>query len=457
MVHWESHHNIPMVENFLFSLALLRSRDGDNMHEGMELLERLLFFQNNTEVCCKGNFPVSLHEYPQCHSQLSAVRLLPILFWIARDFRRILEKGLVTRVTAAIDALVCHVRRVVEERTPASLTTAQLGTQLWALGSLLGRHEWNQAGAALLSDHPVLAEGSHWYCPRHLGDTIVAVQMLEASGYDAMPTAPFWQHVAASWSPRCRTYVGPPYLEYQRSLLPEVTLYDVYMSLMASQPLQALDAGPALLHGALLHPCTPLKVPTLPYTRTGVVGGASWRCTHTPTVHVAAMQKVSTEKNSFYKAYHPLRVLWPHADGQTSSFVCQVSDATVDACVDGAHIELTFRLSSVYDAERRDASKEICFYLNLEPRSHITVEHQPATVFRLGDTVNISCGTHAMTLTFDLVEGAGDFCGHISHGNRPSQVDLQGDRRYYAHDWQLAVRTIHRTAPCVVRARLNLK
>jgi hypothetical protein len=80
----DRHDTIPILENFFFALALLRTRIAENVLEGKALLEKLLAFQ------AEGNFPVYLHEYPHCRDKKMGRRIYPALYWILNDFHSVL-------------------------------------------------------------------------------------------------------------------------------------------------------------------------------------------------------------------------------------------------------------------------------------------------------------------------------------------------------------------------------
>ncbi len=71
---------------------------------------------------------------------------------------------------------------------------------------------------------------------------------------------------------------------------------------------------------------------------------------------------------------------------------------------------------------------------------------QPATTFRLKDPVKMG----PFTLTFTLLEGQGEFYGHISRGNRPAQI-----RTDASYDWQIGLRTVRRDSN--VKLRVNIQ
>lgn len=91
-----SEHTIPLFDNFCFALALFRSRTSENVLEGKVLLEKLLNFQ------VRNNFPVYLHQYPECKSSFLGSRVKYILEIILSEFhhvigaecKQILEKAL---------------------------------------------------------------------------------------------------------------------------------------------------------------------------------------------------------------------------------------------------------------------------------------------------------------------------------------------------------------------------
>src|ERR1700737_1946760 len=74
-------HAIPLLENFLFALALLRTKTAENMTEAKTMIDRLLWFQSPCEES-KGNFPIYLHDYPLCRDWWLGIHLLPVFFRI---------------------------------------------------------------------------------------------------------------------------------------------------------------------------------------------------------------------------------------------------------------------------------------------------------------------------------------------------------------------------------------
>ncbi|MBS0616434.1 MAG: hypothetical protein JSR58_07790 [Verrucomicrobia bacterium] len=86
---------------------------------------------------------------------------------------------------------------------------------------------------------------------------------------------------------------------------------------------------------------------------------------------------------------------------------------------------------SIYISEGAD---ETVLYIDAHPDHNITVDHQKATTFQLGDRLQVA----HFEVSFS-VEGEGKVFGHISRGNRPGQLSAT---KFDAYDWKIALRTI---------------
>lgn len=98
---------------------------------------------------------------------------------------------------------------------------------------------------------------------------------------------------------------------------------------------------------------------------------------------------------------------------------------------------------------------ELSLYLNRSPAHTLRVAGAKATTFTLDDPLTLTTGSQTLTLTFELLEGSGTFCGHIFHGNRPNQIALKGAHRFATFDWQIALRTIQRTPTTTLRLQIT--
>jgi len=95
----DRHDAIPILENFCFALALLRSKQAEMISEGKLLLEKILAFRTRV------SFPLYLHEYPFCQGEWLGKKIYPVLHWILHDFGAILGDSLREKVQVALREL----------------------------------------------------------------------------------------------------------------------------------------------------------------------------------------------------------------------------------------------------------------------------------------------------------------------------------------------------------------
>ncbi|MCB1108352.1 MAG: hypothetical protein KDK44_01725 [Chlamydiia bacterium] len=192
-------------------------------------------------------------------------------------------------------------------------------------------------------------------------------------------------HLAKRWHGPSKTFIGLS--ELQDGKLPAPTLLDLFMG-------QDLQNHPLILKKALTRPIdlTLHNNSSLDYLST-----------YTP--------------QPFQKDFHLMR--W---DG----LACQNSQHHV-VCRNALEMDFTYP-EKLPDKDERYTEIEF-FY----PHDGIP---WPATTFQLGCPLKVG----PFTLTFLLLEGQGHFYGHISRGNRPSQI-----RKDMAYDWQIGLRTVKRS------------
>ena len=115
---------------------------------------------------------------------------------------------------------------------------------------------------------------------------------------------------------------------------------------------------------------------------------------------------------------------------------CQNSQHHVE-CSDKLQMDFTYPQEM---PEKDEKHMELKFFYPHD--GHI----QSATTFRLGDPVKMG----PFTLTFTLLEGCGQFYGHISRGNRPAQIHIDNPC-----DWQIGLRTVKRDASLKLRVKIQ--
>jgi len=118
-------------------------------------------------------------------------------------------------------------------------------------------------------------------------------------------------------------------------------------------------------------------------------------------------------------------------------------------------IDLFFDLNGDMQIQREDLF-EATLFLDHSSETQIFIEEKRGTLFRLNETISVQTPSLSFDLRFELLEGKGDFCGHIFRSNRPTQTACKGSLLYEAYDWQIGLRTLRRSADCRVRIALKI-
>lgn len=119
--------------------------------------------------------------------------------------------------------------------------------------------------------------------------------------------------------------------------------------------------------------------------------------------------------------------------------------------IDSLEFDLEGSLETTYDLF------EVEFFLSRLPDVNILINDQKSIVFRLGDKVQIFTNTRKIELEFLLDSGIGDFLGHISFGNRKSQLATKNSQHFYAYDWHIGLRTLRREIPCKIVVKIKIE
>ncbi|MGK5594221.1 MAG: hypothetical protein ACSNEK_02555 [Parachlamydiaceae bacterium] len=425
-------HSIPILENACFVLALLKVKTQESVQEAKDLLDRLLHFQTPT-----GNFPVYLHEFPKCQYDFIGADLLLVFSLIGHLFGHVLGDSLKRKLNQASLLLLEFNLVCLKEKGANPLIQLKLA----ASAKLAGQ----DAEAKALLDRIDLDQASFWYVPEHLGDALVALQLLHQSIERALKT----------WHSFLHCYVGPAFKQFYCSRAPEKTFYNLLMAgYTKTLPDEPLAPQPFLLKAALIQP------------------GIDWSsCQTYPCIYESDFQNkhflCKQEKNYAFsliqtceatppnqKGMHPFSFTWG-TPGALRSFVLQ--SPAIDEITfreEGRQIELYLTLDHPFSGEEREASREICFYTEVDSQTMIRVEGQKSTTFLLDQRVTISHPLMDFHLQFSLEGGEGRFKGHLMRSNRLSQKNIVDQNRFAAHDWALFLRTLQRTDFCRIKATI---
>jgi hypothetical protein len=439
-------HTIPILENVLFALSLLRSRLVENANEAKGILSRLLIFQDET----KGNFPMYVHHFPECQDNFLGLSLLAPFYWILKQFGHVLGQELRSNLEATVKAILAHSLQL----QPPYAFAMRLAAARCAFGQLWSDAALIQLGTEQLNELQARGHVDEWHKTRHLSHMLIALQMVYPSIKNS-PWKDFWHYLEQTWHQQACSYVGPCLSEEQRGEEPEVSLYDLFLGYFSKQ----LAARSKLVHPCQLHAALIQSSDDQLEFVTGNVKGQhanqAWMLWHKKEWACTLLDKKELLNSTLEHSYTFLRFVWGNAS-RTHTLVCQGSIAKVEYEANFPHVTLILHLEKEVDAENREKQKEINFYLDFHPEAKIKVDQQASSTFELGQLVTIESEQRKLDLTFEQIEGKGQFLGHLMRGNRPCQMSAKGEERFKAHDWHLLLRTIRRAGKCVIKAQINL-
>jgi hypothetical protein len=447
---------IPLVENALFALALLRSRLVEQIQEGKVLLKGLLAFQNLEEGDSYGNFPIYLHAYPICKDLTLGLQLLAPFYWILKQFGHVLGLDLRHQLEKAAHLALEHSLRLHTIKPFPYSIAVRLAAAQFSFGSLWEQLEWQQEGNKQL-EQLAQRQLEGWYTTTHLGDLLVGLQM----AYPSLANSQWnqlWHRMEQTWHHQMGCYMGPYIREWQEREEPQTNLYDLFGGYFARQFSQrAILLRPYHLYGALIQP-SPDRFDINSSSSCLVEGRLkqqAWQTVHTAEWAYTVLEKKEPYHPSVDKTYTPFRLIWGDRH-RVHSLVCQGGCyEKVEYNLEKQAIQLVFDLRDNQAIEESNQKREIEFFVDFHPNILFTLNGHTTMTFELGQKITLSLGKHQLSLVFDLLQGEGTFLGHVMRSNRPSQAAHKGGRKsFQAYDWTFFLRTIRRQGPCRIRASL---
>jgi hypothetical protein len=448
--HEDVQHTIPFVENFLFILALFRTKNIENITRAKGLLEKLLHFQG-----IDGNFPVYLHEYPVATDHYLSVQLLAPFYWIFQGFQQILGNELKNKVESSFIKLIKHSLQTASMKNPPFVIRFQIACGALAIGKLLGLKDVEMDGEKFLKEFNTITK--EWFQPRSLSDLLAALQMI--TNTIESPFALFWDHIFLIWHTGLNAYSGPSVLEYQSGLEPEVTLYDLYMGYFSGKfSKRALKDSAVHLQAALIQPLDKQLDDSIKENWNGNIEDSSFSVVSKEKYSFAFIEQREVLNPAKDKGFSPFKLIWGGSDRLHTLTTEGGNSKNISFSESQGVLEFLFHLSEVPELEDKEKSREISFYFDLFDKSSVKIEGFSATTFKLGEKIDVNVDGFKFSLKFELVQGEGQFLGHFMRGNRPSQIANKGKERFAAYDWQLFLRTIRRPqTECVIKATIELQ
>lgn len=452
----EPHLPIPIIENFYFALALLKTRTIENVQEAKTILEGLLHFQNKQEdSSAKGNFPIYLHDYPACKDRFISIQAACVIFWILKQFHQVIGQDLKKSLEESLILSVKQALNAYTEKNASYPTAIKIACTAIAAGQLTKDDQLRDYGQQMLEVLRTNSDENSWFCPSAMGSIIASLLMVYPRLSES-PWKPFWDHLQSVWHRGTACYIGPGIKEWQQGEEPQATLYDLFCGYF-SGIFSARMLKDSMVHlEAVLIPPTDERFEVLPYpvNLQGTLKGAKW-CLHQEE-HLAYsyIDKGSLEINPIYeKGFHPFKLVWGSPE-RVHTLVCQGGNASIIS-FDGT--DLIFHLDSAVEVEDREKAREILFFADQHDEMEFFVSSQKASTFALGEKLTLKDKELVLTISFDLEQGEGRFLGHRMPGNRLSQVATKGVAKFNAYDWQLFLRTLNRSDKCQIRVKMKIQ
>lgn len=380
----EPHVTIPLYENLNWALTLFQTRTQEGVQEGKRVLDALLAFQNK-----EGEFPVYLHEYPYAKDLFLGAYLFFPLYWIQKNFHSILGSELRERLQGGLEGLVRALKRRYKEREPQGIMALKIGAIMWVM----------EGDESLLKAAQVTFNTSS-----HIAD----VELCKDLGAPHLPNWP-----APLWHKGLQTLLGGSFRECQEGYEPMVTLLDLMMGSPREGQLTPHHLAASLIQSS--------PVPA-DGNHPGIRQGANW-----------GYSAHSLEPGCYL--FRLVTKSW----GKLASLVitpARIHSATFEEYEGGIRFRLG--LEELFEADSREKQREVEMFVNRGAKIS-------CSTFHLNEPLMIAFEYLTLTLTFSLLQGKGDFVGHLAHGNRPSQI-VRGD----AFDQVLVLRTLRRSPDAVL-------
>lgn len=439
----EGHDTIPVYENFLYALALLRSHTAENVQEAKQLIAKLLPFYDQ-------GFPIYLHQYPDVFDPFQNVRVLPVLYRILKGYGTLIGEALQARLRDLVRLEVQGL--MAEERRSPYWMQVKAAAVIKAFGGLLHEGAWMQESAVRLEKLSEETDAS-WNAPLLIGELLTALQLSEDS-LGQTGWRRFFAHVCQTYHQGTLAYAGPSMREYQLGLEPERTLYDIQIASYAKHfPARLESPCHAHMEGVLIETTEDL----LERDAQQRIPMEGWLSEVTPEYAYSVLRLEHPIPPEKAKGFYPFRVCWG-SEARVHTLGCQGGNIqNLFYEVGENEILLHLVLGEPSEEENREKNREVCFYLDLHPETKMQVNHERATTFALGDAIHMELDGLRMKLQMDLVEGEGTFMGHLMRGNRPAQLLDVKERNHEAYDQQIFLRSISRTPHAQVNVRIGFE
>lgn len=447
----EIQYPIPLIENFLYTLLLFRTKSIENITIAKSFLERLLHFQSEN-----GSFPVYLHEYPECKDHYQAVYLIAPLYWILEGFHHVLGQELKSKLLNALKKLQVNLLKLLEEKTPPLFMRAYIAGGSFALGRFLKDPKMMDQADKLFKDFKAIE--NEFLSPNELSHLIIASQMVHPDVSESFIKGLF-NYLLKTWDAKRLCYTGPAIQEFQSGFEPKSSFYDLFMGyLTGSFSKRSLNDRESILEVSLIQ-ATNDQIQVSNEVQEDIIHVENTQC----KVFIGSNYSYSFIDPSMLsekykqKGFSPFKFKWGNEDRLHTIALEGLNCQTVSCDHHGDSFEFIFDLGQTPQFDEKETCREISFYFDLFESTLFTVEGVRATLFELSDHLELEMNGTKFGLKFELLDGDGQFLGHFMRGNRPSQMANKGQQRFSAYDAQVFLRTIRRNSNETCRIKVVLE
>lgn len=395
--------SISLSLNFLYCLLLLRTKDRAHIEKAIQILDQLLHFQSQNKESL-GNFPVYIHEYPNCKRYFEVIDCLFPLYWIHKEFSSIFEATLRERLQGALLNGIQYLARLDQDKEYSYLLSVQRAALLAAIAKRLDENDLKRRGEELLLRQAKRGPMPCWGSPRSLGKILCALELCpdQLSEWKL-----FWSYLQQSWVESFCAYNGPGLFEFFERDRQEPSLYHFYMEGLTREEMR--------LH---YHPLTLLEGELIRYreayqenldSQVNFLGEFQFQ-SQASSYFASSFFNLDLTRWEKTGGYYPFKLLLANRE-RYDSFMMQMGQHT--------------KIRSVVEGEwliEIDPQEEIdlAFFFNQSSTATLLADGQRVTAFKLNQKVSIPFESHTLILTAS--DAPEQIWGQVMQDNRRTQM-----------------------------------
>ncbi len=394
--------SVPLEENILYILLLLRTKTQESINVAKERLFHLLRYQNSD-----GSFPVTVTEFGSTTDWTPSFRILLALFQIHDGFQHILGSDLVEKIERSFSLLFLWCREIIQKTKGNSsshfvmhLLFSWVGMVKYPAESQENyREHYSQIVQSILDTDELLDMSQ--------SGILITLLLSYASCIHQDDSKAFLdqiQSLAAMWNKNVG-YNGPAFSNLFSGYSKAISSGDVAMSLLEKVSLTSKpDTWPrsTLFSIALLYPCVHLPCDAIrQYNIENSVSKIStdrWGYSAFLKSHSALSWIFGSRKTHKKKGFFPLRAVTPHYDCvATLPGYCLHKCHIETNAQSGKTFHFTFLREEGEESEGQNSTLRgedtaiVSFYMERksEKNAFFHQDGSQATYFNAHDTVNI--------------------------------------------------------------------